>query len=301
MKNILLILLLALLNLQSGIAQELNCRIAINRTGIQGTNQELFQSLQRDINEFMNNTIWTEHVYSVNERIECQFTINLTDYNGIDKFEGTLTVQSTRPVYNTNYKSVMLNHKEKDKLLQFEYVEGQKLEFNENAHLNNLTSVLAFYAYVIIGLDYDSMGNLAGTPYFLKARDIVNNAQSAPEPGWKAFEGTDENNRYYMIESILDNVNSPLRKFSYQYHRLGLDRMEDKAETARSEITEAMKLLQSVNRREPDSFYLKILMTTKLGEFVNIYSEAQQTEKQKVYNILKEIDPTSSKIDKIKN
>ncbi len=280
-------------------AQELNCRVSVNHSRIQGTNSEIYQSLQRDINEFMNNTVWTENVFSINERIECQFTIVLSEYDGIDKFKGTLTVQSTRPIYNTNYKSVMLNHKEKDDLFVFEYVEGQKLEYNENAFLNNLTSTLAFYAYIIIGLDYDSFGNNAGSPYFIKAREVVNNAQSAAEPGWKAFEGTDRNNRYYMAETILDNANAPLRKFSYRYHRLGLDRMQDKLETGRNEITSAMQLLQSVHRRKPDSFYLKILMNTKLGEFVNIYSDAPQTEKQKVYNILKEIDPTSPKIEKL--
>jgi len=281
-------------------AQELLCQISVNRSRIQGTNEEIYQSLQRDITEFMNNTKWTDNVFAQNERIECQISLNLSAYNGIDKFTGTLTVQSTRPVFNTNYKSVMLNHKERDDWFIFEYVEGQKLEFNENSHLSNLTSVLAFYAYVIIGLDYDSFGNTAGTPFFQKAREIVNNAQSAPEPGWKAFEGTDENNRYYLIESILDNANSPLRKFSYRYHFMGLDRMETKIEVGRSEISNAMQQMQAVYRRKPESLYLKILMTTKTSEFVNLFSEAPAAEKLAVYNILKEIDPSSQKLDKLK-
>ncbi len=300
MRYIVLILsFLAFFNANTS-AQELLCQVAVNRSRIQGTNEEIYRSLQRDITEFMNNTKWTDNVFSNNERIECQLSINLSDFNGIDKFTGTLTVQSTRPVFNTNYKSVMLNHQERDDAFIFEYVDGQKLEFNENSHLSNLTSVLAFYAYVIIGLDYDSFGNSAGTPYYQKAREIVTNAQSAPEPGWKAFEGTDENNRYYMIESILESPNSQLRKFSYRYHYLGLDRMETKIEVGRSEIASAMQQLQAVYKRKPDSFYLKVLLTTKASEFVNIFTDAPDSERTAVYNILKEIDPSSQKFDKLK-
>jgi hypothetical protein len=294
-----LIILIFILSFKTAVSQELNCSVIVNYNRIQGTNIEVFQTLQKDIFEFMNNRKWTNNVYATNERIECQILINLSTFNGIDKFTGTVSVQANRPVFNTNYKSILLNHKEGDDLFEFNYVEGQALEFNENTHISNLTSVLAFYAYIIIGLDYDSFANLGGTEYFQKARTIVSNAQSAIEGGWKAYESTDETNRYYIIEHILSNTNAPLRKFYYKYHRLGMDVMSDNIETGRTEITNSLMMLQTVFRSKPDSYFLKILMTTKLSEFINVFSEAPELEKRKIYNILKEIDPTSPKIDKL--
>lgn len=295
------ILILSLIIIFSKIsfAQELNCSVVVNHSRIQGTSIEVFQSLQKDIFEFMNNRQWTNNVFAVNERIECQIMINLSKYNGIDKFTGTIQIQANRPVFNTNYKSILINHKEKDDLFEFNYVEGQSLEFNENTYISNLTSTLAFYAYVILGLDYDSFEANSGSQYFQKARQIVNNAQGATEPGWKAYESTDETNRYYLVEHIMSSTNAPLRRFYYQYHRLGLDLMADRTEVGRGEITNSFLLLQRVFRSKPDSYFLKILMTTKMSEIVNIYSEAPMLEKKKVYNILKEIDPTNQKIEKI--
>ena len=280
-------------------AQELMCRISINHNQIQGTNIQVFQNLQKDLNEFMNNTKWTNHVYSNNERIECRLIINLTKYNGIDEFTGTINIQAVRPIFNTNYNSVLINHKEKDNLFVFEYTEGQRLEFNENTHISNLTSVMAFYAYIILGLDYDSFGMLGGTPYFQKAQQIVNNAQSGTQPGWKAYESSTKTNRFYLAENFLDNDNAPLRRFYYHYHRLGLDVMSDDVVRGRAEITKSFKMFETTFNKDPDSYLLKILLTTKTDEFVKVYSEATVTEKKEVYNILSEIDPTSDKIKKI--
>jgi len=280
-------------------AQELNCQVNINHRAIQGTNDQVFQSLRKSIFEFMNNKIWTEHVVSPNERIECQIMINLTAYNGIDKFTGTLSVQSSRAIYNTNYNSTLMNYKEKDKLFQFEYVENQALDFNENTHLTNLTSTLAFYAYIILGLDYDTYAMLGGTPHFRKAQQIVSNAQNAREPGWKAYESTDETNRYYLVEHILSKQNTSLRRFYYRYHRLGLDRMEAKTEMGRSEIADSFKMMQKTFREKHNSLLLKMILTTKMTEIVNIFSESPDLEKKKVYNILKEIDPSNPKLEQI--
>ncbi|MEA2042136.1 MAG: DUF4835 family protein [Bacteroidota bacterium] len=280
-------------------AQELLCNIQVNHSQIQGTNIQVFQELQKDLYEFMNNRQWTNNVFSNNERIECRIMINLTKYDGIDKYTGTITVQAVRPIFNTNYNSVLINHKEKDNLFEFEYTEGQRLEFNENTHLSNITSVMAFYAYLIIGLDYDSFGTMSGTPYFTKAQQIVSNAQSGTSPGWKAYESSDRTNRYYLAESFLDNDNAPLRRFYYSYHRLGLDVMSGDAMRGRAEITKAVRLLERTHNNDPDSYLLKILLTTKEDEIVKVYSEATIPEKKKVYNILKDIDPTSDKLNKI--
>jgi hypothetical protein len=282
----------------NGFSQELNCRISINRSQIQGTNEELFRSMQQDLYEFMNNRVWTNNIFSTNERIECQIQITLSKYNGIDKFTGNISVQSTRPVFNTNYKSTLFNYKE-DKDFEFYYTEGQALEFNENTHLSNLTSVLAFYAYIIIGLDYDSFGLNSGTIYFDKAKQIMNNAQTDADTNWKAFGTSNQNNRYYLIENITSSQNAPLRKFYYRYHRLGLDVMDDKPEIGRGEIANACQFLKQVYNRKADSYFLKLILTSKTDEIVKIFSEAPMLEKKKVYNILKEIDPTNPKVDKI--
>ncbi len=299
MKQILLLISFILI-FSNSYSQELNCRISINRSQIQGTNEELFRAMQKDLYEFMNNRVWTNNVFSNNERIECQIQINLSKYNGIDKFTGNISVQSARPVYNTNFKSTLFNYKEKGDF-DFYYIEGQPLEFNLNTHLSNLTSVLAFYAYIIIGLDYDSFGLNSGTPYFDYAKQIMNNAQSDPDNQWKAFGTSNRNNRYYLIESITSNENAPLRKFYYRYHRLGLDVMSDKLENGRMQIINACQFLKQVYNRKADSYFLKIILTTKIDEIVKIFSEAPVQEKKKVYNILKEIDPTNQKIDKIMN
>jgi len=254
--------------------------------------------MQKDIYEFMNNRNWTNNIFATNEKIECQIQITISKYNGIDKFTGNISVQSTRPVFNTNYKSILFNYKE-DNDFEFYYTEGQALEFNENTHLSNLTSVLAFYAYIIIGIDYDSFGLNAGTPYFEKARQILNNAQSDPDNNWKMFGTSKRNNRYYLIKSITASENIPIRKFYYRYHRLGLDLMSEKLEEGRNNIANACRYLKDVYNRKPDSYFLKIVLTAKIDEIVKIFSEAPVQEKKKVYNILKETDPTNPKIDKI--
>ncbi len=297
MKQILFIIIFFTISFY-GFSQELNCRISINRSQIQGSNEELFRAMQKDLFEFMNNRVWTNNVFSNNERIECQIQINLSKYNGIDKFTGNISVQSTRPIFNTNYKSTLFNYKE-DKDFDFYYTEGQALEFNENTHLSNLTSVLAFYAYIIIGLDYDSFGLNSGTVYLDKAKQIMNNAQSDPDNNWKAFGTSNQNNRFYLIEHITSSENAPLRKFYYRYHRLGLDVMSDKPELGRGQVANACQFLKQVYNRKADSYFLRIILTAKTDEIVKIFSDAPVQEKKKVYNILKEIDPTNPKVDKI--
>ncbi len=297
MKKILYIIFFVIIGLE-GFSQELNCRISINRSRIQGTNEELFRAMQRDLFEFMNNRTWTKNIFSSNERIECQIQINLAKYNGIDKFSGNISVQATRPIFNTNYKSTLFNYKE-DKDFEFYYTEGQALEFSENTHLSNLTSVLAFYAYIIIGLDYDSFAPNSGGIYFNKAKQILDNAQSDPDPNWKMFQANNQNNRFYLIEHILENESAPLRKFYYRYHRLGMDVMSEKPETGRAEIANACQFLAQVYKRKQNSFFLRIILTSKVDEIVKIFSEAPMQEKKKVYNLLKEVDPTNPRIDKI--
>ncbi len=280
------------------MGQELRCNVQVISSQIQGTNKQVFQTLQTAIYEFMNNTAWTSHVYSNEERIECNILINLQDHSG-DEFNGSIQVQSSRPTYNTSYNTTILNYK--DDYLRFNYVEFEPLEFTITEHRSNLTSVLAYYAYIILGLDYDTFSLMGGTEFYQKAEQIVNNAQNAQEKGWKAFEN--RKNRYWLIENILNDRYRGIREFLYRYHRLGLDVMESKEAQGRSEIAESLDLMQKIYRQKPDPylFYYDLIMSAKSNELVNVFSESFMAEADRVYKILVEIDPTrSDKYKKIK-
>jgi len=277
------------------MAQELKCNIQINSQKLQGTNRTVYQTLQTALYEFMNNTSWTNHVYAIDERIECNIVINLNEQIGSDEYKGTIQVQSRRPIFNTSYSTTMLNFL--DNNFDFRYLEFAKLEFSENmefsenTHTNNLTSVLAFYAYIILGIDYDSFSLMGGTEYFQKAEKILNNAQNATERGWKAYEGN-RKNRYWMIENILNDKYRPIREVSYRYHRLGLDIMNEQVVQGRSEIADCMVTLQKVFRDKPDQymFFMQIFFDAKNDELVSLFSESFPAEKSTVVNILTEID-----------
>jgi hypothetical protein len=241
---ILLILLILVPGLNFG--QELKCNVQIVSQQIQGTNKQVFQTLQTAVYEFMNNQVWTNHVYSMDERIECNILFNITEQLSADEFKGTLQIQSRRPIYNTNYNTVMLNYMDND--IHFRYVEFEPLEFDETQYISSLTALLAFYAYIIIGFDYDSFSFDGGTPYFQKADNIVSNAQNAREVGWKSFESTDHKNRYWLINDIVDDKYAPIREFIYRYHRLGLDMMDEKVVEARTTVAESLENLQKIYR-----------------------------------------------------
>ncbi len=281
-------------------AQELNCNVQVSAQKIQGSNRQVFENMQRDIYEFMNNTVWTNHVYSYAERIDCNLLITINDQISADEFNGTIQVQLRRPVYNTTYNSTMLNFM--DNNFRFRYVEFQPLEFDPNTHRSSLVSVLAYYAYMIMGFDYDSFSLKGGTDFFRVAEKIVTNAQNAPEPGWKPYDGSRNRNRYWLVKNILDDQYDGVRRFLYEYNINGLDRMESRNAEARVSIVESLRLLQEVYRNRPDPFmYLvQVIVEAKSEELVNIFSESFPEEKSRVVQILNEIDPANkSKYEKI--
>jgi len=281
-------------------SQELNCNIQVSAQKIQGSNRQVFESMQRDIYEFMNNTVWTNHVFSYAERIECNIIINLTDQFSADEFRGTIQVQLKRPIFNTTYNSTMLNFM--DNNFQFRYVEFQPLEFDPNSYRSSLVSVLAYYAYMIIGFDYDSYSTLGGTEFFQVAEKIVTNAQNASEPGWKPYDGSRNKNRYWLVKNTLDKEYEGVRRFIHEYNINGLDRMESRTAEARTGIAESLKLLLDVYRAKPDPYMylLQVILESKADELVNIFSEAFPEEKSRVIQILIEIDPgNKSKYEKI--
>ncbi len=276
--------------------QELRCNVQVNHTKIQGTNIQVFQTLQNAIYEFMNNRVWTDHVYTMEERIECNLLFNITEQISADEFKGTLSIQASRPVYNTNYTAPMLNFV--DNHIRFRYVEFSSLEFDLNSNTSNLTSLLAFYAYYILGLDYDSFSLLGGNPYFTNAERIVLNAQNAPEPGWKPLDDLSHKSRYWLVKDILDSEYEPLREFNYRYHRLGLDIMDEKVAEGRAEITNSLELLQKVYRSRPDPYMylLSLVFAAKADEIIKVYTESFPEERNRAHQILNEVDkPNATK------
>jgi len=269
-------------------AQELRCNISVNSSRIQGTNKSVFMTLQKDLYELINNTAWTNNVFGADERIECSISINISEQIGTSDFKGTLQVQASRPVYGSTYLTPVLNFMDND--VFFHYLEFDKLEYNENQY-SSLVSLIAFYAYIIIGLDYDTFSLRGGTDYFKKAEQIVMLAQNSAETGWKPYSGS-RSNRYWMIENILNQKYTLERGAYYKYHRLGLDRMSEQIAEGRDEVMNAMLDIQRVHRERPDMymFFLKMFFDAKADEIVNIFSEAPQQERNRLHQILVEID-----------
>lgn len=296
MKRTLMFLAIVLFVQNQLFAQELRCNISISAQKIQGANRTLFETMQSDLYEFMNNRKWTDHQYSMDERIECNFFINLEEQISSDEFKGSIQVQARRPVFNSSYETILLNIKDND--FHVKYIEYQTLEFNETSNKDNLTNILAFYAYIILGMDYDSFSPEGGTEFFQKAQNIVNNSQNAREKGWKAYES--ERNRYWLVENILNKSYSGFRSCMYQYHRQGLDLMSDKAPEGRAAIAESLKQIQKVFRARPSLYILQVFFGAKSDELVNIFSKSFPDERNRVSIILNECDPSNgSKYEKI--
>ena len=283
---------------QSAAAQELEIRIQVSHSQLQGVDNSKYENMQKALNEFVTNQIWTNNVFKTEERIKCNMLLNITKEVYSDEFQATLQVVSSRPVYGTGYDSPMLNIL--DKNIQFKYADGETLIFNENSH-DELTSLIAYYVYIIIGFDYDSFGKMGGTPYFEKAQKIVNNAQGSNYAGWKSFE-TNKRNRYWLAENLMNSIYAPIREYIYKYHRLGLDLMGTRIADGCASIAEGMNDLLKVHRQKSDSYLMSIFFDAKADEIVNIFSNSSdQAQQNKVYNFLKEIDASNlSKYDKIK-
>ena len=271
-------------------AQELLCNIQVNSSQVQISDRKLFNTMQTAIYEFINNTKWTNTNIQNEERIECSILINISKKISNDEFEGSIHIQSTRPVFGTSYKSSLFNFI--DNNFRFKYLEYQSLEFSETTHMSNLTSVLAFYINIILGLDFATFSEEGGNEYFNIAQRIVNNAQNVRETGWKAFES--DKNRYWLVHDLLDTRYEDIHNCYYRYHRLGLDLMSDKADDGRYEITEALHELRSIYQNNPSAFILKIFFDAKADEITKIYSEAFPNEQSRIIKLLTEIDPANS-------
>lgn len=276
-------------------AQELKCNVQINSDQVQGTNKSVFNTLQKSINEFMNNRHWSDMTFSTAEKIECNLSVIVKKVDG-DEFTCELQIQSRRPVYNSSYYTTLFNFK--DNTFNFSYKEFDQLEINENSITSNLTAVLAYYAYLIIGFDMDSYSRLGGSPFFQAAENIVNNAQAADLAGWKAFEST--KNRYALINNLTDDAFKKFRNYFYEYHRMGLDEMSENTDNGRAKILSGLSVLRDANRARPSAILVSIFMESKSDELVNIFSKGTDQEKKEAVEILSDVSPTQTeKFEKI--
>lgn len=274
----------------ASFSQEINCSVQVSARQIEGTDREAFKELQQALYEFVNNNSWTNFNYKLEERLECTILLTMSKRISSDQYEGKLNLVLRRPIFKTNYNTTMFNYV--DNSVQFTYAEGEPLIFAENNFTSNLTSMVAYYIYIFLGLDGDSYSKYGGTVYYEKAQQIVQDAQSSAEPGWKAFENM--KNRYWLTENLLNPQYRPIRECIYEFHRKGLDVMYDDVESGRTNIAESLKLLQQANRTKPGSFLLRLYLDSKRDEIIKIFSEGSPNIKTEVVNIMKDIDPANS-------
>lgn len=288
MNKILVALFLFVVAFQVG-AQELKCTVTINSDMVQGTNKSVFNTLQKSVSEFVNTRHWSEMTFTTAERIECSMSIIVKKVEG-DLFTADIQVQSRRPVYNSSYNTTLFNFK--DNYFSFEYKEFDQLEMNESTITSNLTAVLAYYAYLIIGYDQDSYARLGGTPFFEAAERIVNAAQAADLVGWKAFESS--KNRYALVNNLTDEAFKKYRNYFYEYHRMGLDDMSINMTNARARIAAGLPLLREANRARPSAVIIATFLDAKNDELINIFSKATDKEKKEAVEVLMDVNPTQT-------
>ena len=291
MKKLVIILSLFLVE-TSILAQELKCTVTINSDQVQGTNKEVFNTLQRSIEEYVNTLRWTNMTFQEKERIECSMLLVVKSVQD-NMYTCEFTCQSRRPVWGTSYSTPLLNIK--DKYFIFSYQEYDRLDYQQTTFTTNLTALLAYYCYLIIGHDMDSFSKLGGTPCFQACESIVNAAQSASletseAAGWKAFESN--RNRYALISNIMDEAFKKYRLFYYEYHRHGLDEMVNNVANGRARIAKEMTVLKEAYNARPGTYVINTFLDAKSDELANIFEQGTTEEKKQVYDLLMLIDPT---------
>jgi len=301
MKRILLLLMACQLVCgTTAVAQELMAKININHQQIQGTDASVFENLQNTLEQFVNERQWTELQFQQNERISCTFNLTVTKYDkDANRFSCTALIQANRPVYNSAYTTTLYNNR--DKNFDFEFAEFDQLNFNEEYIDNQLVALMAYYAYLIIGLDMDSFSPMGGTDVLYQCMNLVNNAQNLDFPGWKSFE--DSRNRFAIINDYLDEAMKPFRQLQYDYYRKGLDEMAQNVERGRTNVTTALETgLKKAHEDKPLSLLPQIWTDYKKDELASIYKgKGNQKEKQAVYDILLGLNASQSTTwDKIK-
>jgi len=273
----------------SAEAQDLNAQVQVISPKVQNNNKRALIQLESAIRDFLNGRRWTGLASRPQERIDCNFLINISEWDGSSNFKAEAQIQSSRPVFGTTYNSPLINIS--DKNFDFTYIEGQALDFSEQQFLTNITSLLAYYAYIIVGFDADSFSKYSGTPYFAQAQQIVNNAQNVPFGGWKAVDG--QTNRYWLSENLNNAHYNDLRNFIYEYHRNCLDVLASKPDRARKTLLSILPDLQRTDRSRQGNMLSQILFTAKADEIVNVLRPAPEQDRIRAYSVLSSADPAN--------
>jgi hypothetical protein len=289
MKTLSIYIILILLSFTAA-AQDLNARVEVLAPKIQTTNKRVFTELETAMKDFLNGRKWCLDPVLPQERFDCSFVLNITTWDGNSAFSGQLQVQSSRPVFNSSYASTVFLTNDKD--IDFTYSLGQTIDYSDQNFQSNLSSIMAFYAYIIIGLDYDTFSRFGGTPYFTLAQNVVNLAQPGNNKGWKAFDGN--LNRYWLAENLNDKVYDPLRSFMYDYHRNGLDVMADNTGKGIKEIAALLPTLTSIDQTRLGAMLPVVIFAAKSDEMVAIFSKADSQDRLQAMNTLNQVDPANT-------
>lgn len=280
------------------MGQDLNARVEILSPQVQNTNKRALDVLRKAISDFLNNRSWSANQVRPEERIDCSFVITINAWDGSSNFTAQAQIVSTRPVFNTTYNSPVLSIS--DQHFNFSYTEGQLMDYSDQQYMNNLTSLLAFYAYIIVGLDADTFEHNGGTPFYTAAQNIVNYAQNTGFSGWRSMEGL--NNRFWLVNNLLDRRYQPIRDFLYSFSMKGLDTMAENAQQARKMMLDLLPLLQKVDRLAQGAVFNQVFFTAKSDELVGVFSGMGPQERVQAYNILAEVDPANAgKYERLRN
>ncbi len=271
-------------------AQELNCSVIVNDERAQTSDRQVFRDMEQSFTRFLNERKWTNDVYKAEEKINCNVLITIESMPSVGAYSATVQIQSSRPVYGTSYESMLFNFADRD--WQFEYVESTPLDFSENNFFSNLTSMLAYYAYIILGIDSDSFADLGGEQHIQKALNVVNLAQNSSGSGWQAFQSN--RNRYWLVENLMNQQLQPIREGYYIYHRLGLDIFQEKPDEARQKILEVLKNIKAADNAMPNSILKITFFDAKASELANIFQEGNMAVRREAYNLLVELVPSKT-------
>lgn len=271
----------------TGMAQELNCTVTVNSDQVSQTNQQIFRTLERSLSDFVNKTKWTNKVYKENERLNCRMFITVTNFDS-NRFEANIQLQSSRPVYNTSYESPVFNYK--DNQFNFEYIEFQPLVYNPNVFDSNLVAVVAYYAYIMLGLDEDTFSLEGGTENYKKAQQIVTLAQGSGAAGWSQ-SATENRTRFVLVDNLLSNTFREYRIAMYNYHRKGLDILGDNNSTGKQVIAGSMRLFESLIQRRPNAFLIQTFFDAKSEEILNVFSDGPKVDVVSLKETLNRVAP----------
>ena len=277
------------------LAQELNCKVTVNADQIQTSDRSVFKDMERSIAAFLNSRKWTNDTYKPYEKINCTIFLNISQMPSIGSFKANAQITAARPVYDTNYETVIFNFADRE--FEFEYIESQPMEYNDNAYINNLTSMLAFYAYTILAVDYDSFSEMGGNPYVQKMLTVVNNSQSSSHPGWIAL-GTIRS-RFALMDNMTNVQMADIRKGSYKYHRLALDNFDKNPDQSREQILDVLRTVKKVWTINPTAILIVSFFDAKSNELTSIFTDANLNVKREAYDILTSLDPKRTVYQKI--